>query len=296
MRLNDVTTTEAIQAVRDTFNFTVGKYPLSAPDNMRTPWYGLFREDTCKVVGNSSVTDRYTPHTTEDVTALVETASELFDGNVSVNCHFNNGHYVTVSPTDENRRSVFGTEDNIFPRIYISAGYDGKPFRASVGYFRDLCRNLAMLETVKATSVSIRHTHSLRDKMRDLRASFEGLRDGWERLGDVVSAMEARQVDVEAVMNSIYGQVPTDEGRSRTIYVNRAESIINRLIRERYASGRGRIDHQQPRVSAWEMFNAIQGHAQHDASRRGRPTEYDRVLLANRDAYVRRAESLLVSA
>ena len=227
---------------------------------------------------------------------MVETASELFDGNVSVNCHFNNGHYVTVSPTDENRRSVFGTEDNIFPRIYISAGYDGTPCRASVGYFRDLCRNLAMLETVKATSVSIRHTHSLRDKMRDLRASFEGLRDGWERLGDVVSAMEARQVDVEAVMNSIYGQVPTDEGRSRTIYVNRAESIINRLIRERYASGRGRIDHQQPRVSAWEKFNSIQGHAQHDASRRGRPTEYDRVLLATRDTHVRKAESLLVSA
>jgi hypothetical protein len=61
MRLNDVTSTEAIQAVRDTFNFTVGKYPLSAPDNMKTPWYGLFREDTCKVVGNSSVTEPLYP-------------------------------------------------------------------------------------------------------------------------------------------------------------------------------------------------------------------------------------------
>jgi hypothetical protein len=118
-----------------------------------------------------------------------------------------------------------------------------------------LCRNLAMLETVSSTSVSIRHTHSLRDKMRDLRASFEGLRDGWQRLGDVVSAMESRQVDVEAVMNSIYGNVPTDEGRSRTIHVNRTGSIINRLIRERYASGRGRIE---PPATPCERLGDVQ--------------------------------------
>ena len=32
--------------VRSTFNFTVDKFPLSGPDGMSTPLYGLFRSDT----------------------------------------------------------------------------------------------------------------------------------------------------------------------------------------------------------------------------------------------------------
>ena len=45
----------ALDVVKSTFDFNIGKYPLSGPDNMRTPWYGLFREDTTAVVGNGSV-------------------------------------------------------------------------------------------------------------------------------------------------------------------------------------------------------------------------------------------------
>ena len=295
MRLNDVTTADALQAVKDTFDFEVNKYPLSGVDGMRTPWFGLFREDTLKTVGNGSVSNRYEPHTTNDVIALVEAGSNVFDGNVSVNCHFSHGHYVTISPTNESRLAVYGTADNVFPRIFISAGYDGRPFKASMGYYRDLCQNLAMLETVSATGVSIRHTQSLRDKLDDLRETFATLRGGWVNLQRTIRRMEDQQVDVTEVMRSIYGDEPRDEGRSQTIHRKRSESIINRLIRERYATGRPRIDHREPTVSAWEMFNAIQGYSQHDTSRRGSPTAYDRMLLSNRDAYVRRAENLLVA-
>jgi hypothetical protein len=45
-------------------------------------------------------------------------------------------------------------------------------------------------------------------------------------------------------------------------------------------------------VSAWEAYNAIQGYVQHDASRRGNPSDIDRVILAAADPAVLRAEHL----
>jgi hypothetical protein len=66
---------------------------------MKTEWYGLFRSDNCNPVGTGSVTSRYTPHQTDDVIALVEAAQEAFEGEVSVKCHFRDGHFVAVEPT-----------------------------------------------------------------------------------------------------------------------------------------------------------------------------------------------------
>ena len=135
-----------VEKVSNAFNFTVDKFPLSGPDGMSTPWYGLFRSDNMEVVGNGSVTNRYCPHQTDDVLALVEAASSCFeDGIGDVRCGWRNGHYVSVQPTKEYRQSVFGEKDNVFPRIIINAGYDNKSFVASMGYWRDLCNNLAIM-------------------------------------------------------------------------------------------------------------------------------------------------------
>ena len=73
--------------VENAFNFNVIKMPLSAPDNIRTPYYGLFRDDNSECVGNGSVSSRYHPHTTDDVLSLVEAASEAFEGEVELKCH-----------------------------------------------------------------------------------------------------------------------------------------------------------------------------------------------------------------
>ena len=90
-----------LEIVGQTFDFTVDKFKLSGPDNMSTPYYGLFRSDNMACVGGGSVSDRYTPHTTQDVLALVEAASEAFDGDINVECGFYDGHYVLIQPTRE---------------------------------------------------------------------------------------------------------------------------------------------------------------------------------------------------
>ena len=280
--------------VEKSFDFNVEKWPLAGPDNMKTPYYGLFRDDTSECVGNGSVTQRYHPHTTDDVLSLVEAASEAFEGEVELKCHFKDGHYVALSPTDENRTEIYGTKDNVFPQIVISAGFDGRAFTATMGYYRDLCQNLAMMHSVNGTSVSIRHTKSLRSRMNDLIQTFDNLKNSWGNLTDTIEHLQSREVQLGEFLIDVYGTPEEDSKRSVTIHRNRIEAIFKRVTRERWLSGRPAMDGFV--VSAWEAYNAVQGYTQHDASRKGNATSFDRILLASRDKNVKMAESLLLSA
>ncbi len=190
--------------IRSTFDFSVDKFPLSGPDGMSTPLYGLFRSDSSSLVGSKSVTTRYVPHTTDDVVALAEAAENAFDDDIDVRCHFRAGHYVDVKPNMAQRKAVYGTEDNIWPRVLIRAGYDGESFRATLGYFRDACNNMAMMSMVNGTSVCIRHTSGLRSKMDELIATFNTLKNSWSNLTDVVDSMQSREVVLTDFLNQLY--------------------------------------------------------------------------------------------
>tara|TARA_R110002167_G_scaffold297732_1_gene502087 strand:- start:2598 stop:3473 length:876 start_codon:yes stop_codon:yes gene_type:complete len=279
--------------VENSFNFNVVKMPLSAPDNIRTPYYGLFRDDTSECVGSGSVTQRYHPHTTDDVLSLVEAASEAFEGEVKLDCHFRDGHYVALCPTDADRKEIYGSKDTVFPQIVISAGFDGRAFTATMGYYRDLCQNLAMMRSVSGTSVSIRHTKSLRPKMNDLIQTFDNLKNSWGNLTDTIEHLQSREVQLSEFLIDVYGVPEEDSKRSVTIHRNRIEAIFKRVTRERWLSGRPAMDGFV--VSAWEAYNAVQGYTQHDASRKGNATSFDRILLASRDKSVKLAESLLLA-
>jgi ketosteroid isomerase-like protein len=284
-----------VSKVSDFFNFSVEKFPLSGPDNMRTEWFGLFRSDTSKPVGTGSVTSRYVPHQTDDVLALVESAAEAFDGEMTAECHFRDGHYVNLSPSKEYRRTVFGTVDNIYPRVQIHAGYDGKAFRATVGFYRDTCRNLAFMRQVSGTSVSIRHTSGLRSQMDELIRTFSVLKTGWGRLTDVVAQLSTAQVDIVQFLNAIY-DVPAADAPQRavTIHANRTTAIVRRLRSEMFSLGLGQIP-TDFKVPAWLAFNAIQGYVQHDAIRKGDKSDFERALLASSDTAVAKAETLVMA-
>lgn len=299
--MSNIHASDVSATVRTAFNFSVDKFPLSGPDGMKTPWYALFRSDTSQPVGNGSVTQRYVPHTTDDVCALVDAAAEAFDGEIDCKTHFRDGHYVNIQPTRAERVRVYGDRDNVWPRIIINAGYDGKAFSATLGYYRDACRNLAMMRKVSGTTVSIRHTSGLRGHMDSLIATFGQLRDSWGSLTDVIDRLESREVRMVDFLDQIYGR-PTDEQlalantgqavRAVTVHQNRTEAIWNRLNRERNLTGRPQLTDT---VSAWEAYNAIQGYVQHDAqAKAGFKGEFDRILRASRDASVRKAESLVL--
>jgi hypothetical protein len=225
---------------------------------------------------------------------LVEAAGVAFDGVADVKCHFDHGHYVTVQPTKEQRLAVYGTRDNVFPRIVIDAGYGGQAFRASLGMYRDACRNMMILRQAEGTNVAIRHTSSLRLQMDELIATFASLEAGWGNLTAVVQQMQSREVRMVEFLNAIYGEPKSDERRSVTMHRHRTEAIFRRLSSERMVTGRGSLGSDFV-VTGWEAFNAVQGYVQHDSIRRGRPTEMERIVRALHDGKVAQAERLALT-
>ena len=292
-------------AIKNAFNFSVEKFPLEGPDNLPTDQYGLFASDTGYIKGVQSVSKNYTPHTTEDVTTLAEAAASAFGNDVNVECHWQRGHYVTISPTDGYRRAIYGERDNIFPRLTIRAGYNGQSFRGSIGYYRDACDNLLMIQTVKKFTVSIRHDRNLRSRMSDLIDTFRGLSAKWQSVGEMASEMQRREVSLARFLNDVYG-TPTPEQlalhqsgqrvRAVTTHEKRTEAIFRRIVRERTLTGRPDVDESDWRVSAWEAFNAVQGYVQHDATiRRENDTRFDRIIRAANSPAVRKAFTMATS-
>ena len=286
----EATETTVLDSVKAAFPFSVDKYPLSGPDGMRTDLYGLFRSDNAEHVGKPC-SKNYVPHQSDDVVALVEAAGEAFEGIGHTKCTFKNAHHVCVSPSLEDRRAIFGTADNIFPRFMIRGGYDGRGFLATMGFYRDACDNLAMLRQVEGTSVSIRHGSGLREKMDDLIQTFSVLKQSWATLSDVILELQNREMKMPEFLDQVYGQPDEDSKRSKKIHSNRTKAIFRRLSRERFSTGR-RVMDTEFKVSAWEAYNAIQGYVQHDKSRHGKPSDFDRVIAASNDQHVRKAEKI----
>lgn len=278
--------------VQEAFPFSVDKFPLYGPENMKTSVYGLFRSDNSEYVGKP-VSGRYVPHQSEDVITLVEAVSEAFESAVELKCHFHQGHYVTIQPTKESRKLIFD-QDAVWPRVIITAGYDGQAFKATMGYFRDICRNMARIRGVRTTEVSIRHTSGLRGHMDELIRDFQSLKNSWTDLSDVMDQMAAKKVNMVEFLKAIYGE-PSKEGRETTMHQNRTEAIFRRLTQEHQQLGLGAITGTFE-VPSWLAYNAVQGYTQHDSiSRKSHSSEMSRILKAMSDSNVLKAESLALS-
>lgn len=284
--------------LRKTFDFTVDRFPLSGPEGLRTPWYGLFRSDTGEAVGSGSVDGSYTPHTNDDVIALAESASAAFGGTAHIKGAFFKGHFVIAEPMVPHPLQVHdngrGGGDAIWPRIFISAPYGASgSFQAFVGFYRDVCRNLARMRMVPGASVDIPQTTPLRRRMDELIGSFSGLRGGWENLSQAVMRMVARPVHWGEFISAVY-EGDIDESRTQKSFRGtRLEQITQRLEFDRGRTGRGGIG-PDGMVSAWDAFNAVQWYVQHAIHRPGNPTDVDRIMLAFDDPSVLRAEALAV--
>jgi hypothetical protein len=293
-----MTTSSITDAVRAAFPFSVDKLPLYGPEGLRTPHYGLFRSDNGQAVG-VACRKGYEPHTVDDMCTLVEAAADSFGGNGNARCLFSDGHYVTVEPSAEYRRSIFGTADNIWPRLIIRAGYDGRCFSANLGFYRDACRNLAMSRSEgNAVTANIRHTCQLRSKLDELRRTFARLAAGWNGVVETAQRMDSRQVNLADFLKQVYPLANDATERTRRMAERRVESIVTRIIRERQVTSRPALrvgGDGAAMVSAWEAFNGVQGYVQHDMSRHGRPDAYTRAVIALDDPAVSRALELALA-
>jgi len=283
----------ALETVQASFNFEIDKFPLFGPENMKTPVYGLFRSDNGEFIGKPCAKG-YVPHQTEDVLALVESAGEVFEGATDVRCYFKNAHYVSVAPTKDLRKQIYGTKDNIFPRFIIRGGYDGRGFQATMGFYRDACANMAWMRQVEGTTVSIRHNCNLRENMDELIDQFSNLNESWEILANTIESLENQKVRLANFLSQVYTP-PAADASSKKVekYKKQIEEIFRRVQLERIKTDRPNMNSDYE-VSAWEAFNSVQGYHQHK-TRKG-TTDFSRIISASStNSFVRKAESVALS-
>lgn len=282
---------EVLETVATDFDFHVEKQRVVlGPDCIPTEGYGLVK---CDLNGGRQHVGRfcsknYVPHTTDDVLALTEAACNVFDGDVKVRTHFEHGHYVDITPSDQHRIAVYGGKDSLFPRFMINGSYNGRGFSASLGYYRDLCRNLAMMKkTNKNTHVSIHHSSKLRSRMDSLIDTFSTLKEEWQTMSTLIAQLTEIPLNVERFMRDVYSE---PEGKS-TRYENKIEKVILRLATESHRLGQPDPT-ETKQASAWLLFNAVQGYEQHDASRSKSTSDFGRVIRSEND-YTRNAERVI---
>ncbi len=279
--------------IETAYPYSVDKLPLRGPDNLRTPHYGLFRSDTGECL-KYAPKSTYTPHTREDIVTLTEAAMEGFGDIVDVDCGFRQGHRLVVVPSKEHRRSIFGTNDNLFPRCIISGGYNGQAFKATIGAYYDRCLNLVMLASKGEFSQSIRHNGKLRGRMSDLVDKFRILAGQWDRVADIAAEMNTRETSIAEYIATVY---PLASDATDTVAKkcrNRAIAIVKRIIRERQLTlgDAGNIE----RATMWELYMGVQGFVQHDMTRRNSPSDFVRAELAAKEAPVQLALELSLAS
>lgn len=298
----DIQSSDLRTFINEKFNFTVDKFPLFGPDNTPTDQYGLFRSDTGYIAGIKSVSSRYVPHTTDDVCALVEAAAEAWNCPVTPRCYWNSGHYVDIAPSREYRKEVYGS-DVVYPRILLSGGYDGKGFVGSLGYYRDMCQNMAIMRQVHGFTTKIVHTSGLRPKMENLIDTMQTLKGGWKALQQRIDHLANIQVNITQLIRNVYAErIPTpqqlalvDAGQPLskvTRFNNMVRDILARLANERAKLGYVPDEQAVEIVTGWEAYNAIQGWTQHGRqTRKGFDNSFARMLRAAADKYVLKTET-----
>ena len=285
------------QSIRDVilekFPHEINKVQLSLPNGTPSQHYSLMYGDSELPV---SFKKNYVPHTREDVCVLADAANEAFGGDVKISAVFDKGHLLCIAPTDKYRRSVFGGEggDSINPRLIIDAGCDGSAFKASMGWYRDVCNNLTWLKSVAVVSESIRHSSNLITRRDELVDSFSIVAQGWEKTVDFLAAMEQREIRVAALLRELWGDRPDSAGRGQTTYDARIAAIEGILTRERLALGKP--TENVTVATAWEAYNAVQGYCQHSKTRQGANDDMTRIVKASRDSDVMQAERLLFAS
>lgn len=268
-----------MKAIRKAFPFNVEMRALFGPNGESTDFFGLFRDDTDQCVSRHACKASYRPHTVEEVELITKAATQGLQTD-KMQCHWTgSAHVVLLQPSNQQRRSIQGAADNIFPRFMLRAGYDGRKFRATLGWWRDLCDNLVMLESVSECTMAITHTANLSQRIDELSESFHALASHWSEVTNMAKQMQGRSVTLEDFEKQVFGTTRGDNAFAD----KRHNALQARIDRERKSTKR------RGKLTLWEAFNAVQGYAQHDRTRTANVSAMDRAMLAQADPDARRA-------
>lgn len=286
MNVTQQMTSKIDRAIDAAFPFEVHKYPLIGPDNMPTPHYGLARTDRNDATAWAKVTVKknYKAHTTDDVKQMARAAAHGFGvavEDVEVRCSWKEGkgHRVAIRPTKEYRRTICHAagDDNIFPQFIVRADY-GAAFKASVGMYRDACKNMQMIRRVNGSTISLRHCGNFREHFDATVEEFKQLAAKYDSVVIAAETLAKRKVDTLQFLEDLYPRPLESDSRSRkTRHARRLAAISQQLEKDRQVLAGQDTDDNLPSgkliegypitffadTNLWELVNAVTGFVQH---------------------------------
>lgn len=277
---------EAVKTVRAAFPFEVEKRKLQGPKGEDTPFFGLFRTDTNESVGRHAPKAGYVGHDVDDVAICVEAAGIALEG-CQIQCNWNgSAHQVWMEPAESHRLAVYGKSDSIWPRVTLHAGYDGRKFRFSLGWYRDICKNMCIPVSMAELHANVSHTRNMRAKLGELVEQVRCLTEQWDTLKHLALQWEATQVDANDYLTKVFGKTTGNKFAEQ-----RTAKIMARIHHERAVSKRPK----SAPMTLWEVFNAVQGFAQHDRNRTVNADEVSRAFAVQLDVDANRAFEIALS-
>ena len=253
-------------------------------------YYGLAKYDqasnTVMQCSKQSVSSRYVPHQTQHIKDAISQLDSIFPSMTLGYCRWNYGHEIAIQPTEKDRM-IAQRKDSVVPRIIIRAPYDAA-MTVSIGFYRDMCANMAMFRRVADTHIRIRHVSSLEHRVQELVEQMATINTRWPAMMAHISDMRSKHVHMDDVMHLVYGDKPTDTTRKANTWQKRVDMIRARMAAEQLHTGE-----EQP--NGWLAFNAIQWYEQWKTPRRGNLTTHERAYAALFSSNVQRAEAAVLA-
>jgi len=242
-------------------DFTVATVPTPNPINAEpTGFYTSYRTDTGKVFAQG-LSKKWRPIQNLDCMRVLSQLSDAAKVNIRHLYKIDGGREI-ITQIDLGSHEV-GGNDRIGNYISIINGHDGgQSMSVFQTPFRYFCKNQVNKSILDAKSrnalISIKHSMSSGEKLevlmksisiaqRDFLTSIELYR---ELLNSTVSESMAQEI--------IRGFFPLKDdvgNRGKTMHANRITDLLNRYN----SADQGRT----PRDTAWNLYNAVQGHLQH---------------------------------
>ncbi len=280
--------------LEDAFDFDVIKRRMYDPDMKTTPHYGLekFHSVSKREWLPHTFKEGYIPHTLDHVKNLVR-AYEYAVGSIGdVQCAWDNAHVVVLRSLPGHSVDINGHV--VEPTMMIRAGYDSTAVVSRLGLFNHVCANgLFNLDRDRSMSTRITHNAMMEGRIETLARSIEGLSDRVEEAVGAVRTASTVNVSLSEFVREVYPLSTDASSRTRYNYESRVESIMMRVIRERAIRGFSLLECSgNPKVSAFDAYNAIQGYEQHQARRKNVKNTTERMVRAVDNKFVRKAASL----
>ena len=242
-------------------NYQVATIPTPNPVGIEpTGFYSSYRTDTGKVFAQG-LKKGWTPIQNIDSMRILIELSKVANLQLKHFFMFGGGREI-VAQIDLGSHDL-GNGDTVSNYLSMINGHDGaRSMSVFETPFRYWCKNQISGSIAdarkRASIVSIQHSVSSADKLEVLLKSIALSQKDFQKSIDIYQQLLRTNVSMAMAYDIIDGFFPQKENagkRGKTIRANRVDDVCNRY----YSADSGRT----PRETAWNLYNAVQGHLQH---------------------------------